>query len=49
MTRNYISEIKDKEFETFFSDKNNVTMSSYRIDPKTNLPLLYLKNNKKSL
>ena len=49
MTRNYISEIKDKEFETFFSDKNNVTMSSYHIDPKTNLPLLYLKDNKKSL
>ncbi|CAB5375930.1 unnamed protein product [Rhizophagus irregularis] len=24
--RNYISEIKDKEFESFFSDKDNVTM-----------------------
>ena len=24
-------------------------MSSYRVDPKTNLPLLYLKDNKESL
>jgi hypothetical protein len=24
-------------------------MSSYRVDPKTNLPLLYLKDNKKAL
>ena len=47
--RNYISEIKDKEFEYFFSDKNNITMSSYRVDPNTNLPLLYLKDNKQTL
>jgi hypothetical protein len=49
VTRNYISEIKDREFESFFSDKDNVTMSSYRVDQKTNLPLLYLKDNKKAL
>ncbi|PKB97410.1 hypothetical protein RhiirA5_384682 [Rhizophagus irregularis] len=47
--RNYISDIKDKEFESFFSDKDNVTMSSYRVDPKTNLPLLYLKDDKEAL
>ncbi|RHZ44282.1 hypothetical protein Glove_744g11 [Diversispora epigaea] len=47
--RNYISEIKNNEFEIFFSDKNNVSISSYRVDPKTNLPLLYLKDNKQSL
>ncbi|RHZ76925.1 hypothetical protein Glove_187g61 [Diversispora epigaea] len=44
-----ISEIKDKEFETFFSDKNNVSMSSYQVDSKTNLPILYLKDNKETL
>jgi hypothetical protein len=44
-----MSEIKDNEFESFFSDKNNVSMSSYRVDPKTNLPLLYLKDNKQAL
>ncbi|CAB4435616.1 unnamed protein product [Rhizophagus irregularis] len=49
VTRNYISEIKDKEFESFFSDKDNVTMSSYRVDPKTSLPLLYLKDSKETL
>ncbi|RHZ79175.1 hypothetical protein Glove_151g136 [Diversispora epigaea] len=49
LKRNYISEIKNKEFEDFFSDKNNVSMSSYKVDSKTNLPLLYLKDNKQSL
>ena len=37
------------QFETFFSDKANVTMSSYKIDPKTELPLLYLQDQKSSL
>ena len=49
MKRSYISEIKDREFESFFSDKNDVSISSYHVDPKTNLPLLYLKDNKKAL
>ena len=49
VTRNHISEIKDREFESFFSDKENVTMSSYHVDPKINLPLLYLKNSKETL
>lgn len=47
--RKYLSEIKEREFDAFFSDKNNVTMSSYHVDPKTNLPLLYLRDNKKTL
>ena len=47
--RNCISEIKDREFESFFSDKDNATMSSYRVDLKTNLPLLYLKDDKEAL
>ena len=44
-----MSEIKEKEFELFFQDKSNVNMSSYRVDPKTNLPLLYLQDQKKAL
>lgn len=49
ITRSRISEVKDQEFRTFFADKDNVSMSSYKVDPKTNLPILYLKDNKESL
>ncbi|RIB18412.1 hypothetical protein C2G38_2184637 [Gigaspora rosea] len=42
-------EFKERQFEIFFSDKENVTMSSYKTDPKTNLPILYLYDNKTSL
>ncbi|GES74920.1 hypothetical protein GLOIN_2v1535567 [Rhizophagus clarus] len=49
VTQSCISEIKDREFESFFSDKENVTMSSYHVDLKTNLPLLYLKDSKETL
>ena len=49
ITRNRISEIKNQEFEYFFSDKDNVTMSSYKVDSKTNLPLLYLNDDKEGL
>ncbi|RHZ71090.1 hypothetical protein Glove_262g77 [Diversispora epigaea] len=44
-----MSEIKEKEFELFFQDKSNVSMSSYRVDSKTNLPILYLQDQKKAL
>ena len=44
-----ISKVKDREFESFFSDKENVTMSSYHVNLKTKLPLLYLKDSKKTL
>lgn len=37
------------QFQLFFSDKNNVNMSSYKVDQKTGLPILYLKDNKKAL
>jgi hypothetical protein len=47
ITKNRVSEIQNQEFEAFFSDKDNVTMSSYKVDSKTNLPLLYLKDNKR--
>lgn len=49
ITHSRISVVKNQEFEAFFSDKDNVTMSSYRIDTKTNLPVLYLKDNKEAL
>ena len=44
-----MSEIKEREFELFFQDKSNVTMSSYKVDPKTNLPILYLQDQKTAL
>ncbi|CAB5197814.1 unnamed protein product [Rhizophagus irregularis] len=44
-----MSEIKEREFQLFFQDKSNVTMSSYKVDPKTNLPILYLQDQKKAL
>ena len=37
------------QFHIFFNDKNNVNMSSYKVDAKTGLPVLYLKENKTSL
>ncbi|RIA89366.1 hypothetical protein C1645_824999 [Glomus cerebriforme] len=46
---NAIQKFQDREFKSFFSDKENVTMSSYCVDPKTNLPLLYLKDSKETL
>ncbi|PKK57370.1 hypothetical protein RhiirC2_866515, partial [Rhizophagus irregularis] len=49
VTRSRISEVKDKEFEAFFADKENVSMSSYKVHSKTNLPILYLKDNKDAL
>jgi hypothetical protein len=44
-----MSEIKEKEFELFFQDKSNVSMSSYKVDTKTNLPILYLQDQKQAL
>jgi hypothetical protein len=44
-----MSEIKEREFELFFQDKSNVTMSSYKVDSKTNLPILYLQDQKEAL
>ena len=47
--RSRISEVKDREFEVFFTNKENVSMSSYKVHSKTNLPILYLKDNKEAL
>ncbi|GES91499.1 hypothetical protein GLOIN_2v1884984 [Rhizophagus clarus] len=43
-----LSQEKLKQFSNFFEDKANVIMSSYKSDAKTQLPVLYLKNTKKS-
>jgi len=32
------------QFQLFFSDKNNVNMSSYKVDQKTGLPILKVLN-----
>ncbi len=40
---------KKKQFETFFADKANINMSSYKVDSKINMPILYLKNQKSEL
>ncbi|CAG8666216.1 4495_t:CDS:2 [Cetraspora pellucida] len=44
ITRSKMSEVKEKEFKLFFNDKENVNMSSYKVDTNTNLPILYLKD-----
>ena len=44
-----MSEVKEKQFELFFADKANVNMSSYKVDAKTQLPVLYLKDQKNAL
>jgi hypothetical protein len=47
--RQRLSEEQLVQFEEFFADKSNVAMSSYRTDPKTNMPILYLQDQKNSL
>ncbi|GBC08198.1 hypothetical protein RclHR1_07960014 [Rhizophagus clarus] len=42
-------EVKEREFKLFFANKTNVNMSSYHIDKKTQLPILYLKDQKSAL
>lgn len=44
-----MAEGKEKQFEAFFADKMNVNMSSYKVDPKTNMPILYLNDQKSEL
>ncbi|CAG8458528.1 6386_t:CDS:10 [Scutellospora calospora] len=48
ITRVRISEESEKQFEYFFSDKNIVNLSSYKVD-KYGLPLKYLKDQKETL
>ena len=40
ITRTKTSVVENQQFENFFADRENVTMSSYKVDPKTNLPIL---------
>ncbi|CAG8713647.1 15805_t:CDS:2, partial [Racocetra persica] len=49
ITRSKMSVIKEKEFELFFNNKDNVNMSSYKVDHQTNLSVLYLKDQKNAL
>jgi len=37
------------QFDSFFADKANVSMSSYKVDAKTGLPILYLQDTKSAL
>jgi len=37
------------QFDEFFTDKAHVSMSSYKSEAKSGLPILYLQNHKKSL
>ncbi|RHZ88774.1 hypothetical protein Glove_21g132 [Diversispora epigaea] len=47
--RTRFSEEAKNQFEIFFSDKSIVNMSSYKVDPQTKLPVLYLKDSKTAL
>lgn len=54
MEKPVIHRIKLKEemlsqFESFFADKRNVNMSSYKTDNKSGLPVLYLQDHKQAL
>jgi len=49
ITRSKMSEVKEKEFQLFFADKANVNMSSYKVNAKTHLSVLYLKDQKSAL
>src|ERR1043165_7384399 len=40
---------KEDQFEWFMSSKENVNLSSYKVDIKTELPLKYLSNQKEAL
>ncbi|CAG8716935.1 6418_t:CDS:2, partial [Cetraspora pellucida] len=48
ITRVHISEESEKQFECFFSDKNIVNLSFYKVD-KYGLSLKYLKDQKETL
>lgn len=37
------------QFDSFFADKANVSMSSYKVDAKTGSPVLYLQDTKSAL
>ena len=41
-----LSNVQEEQFTIFFQDRENVAMSSYHIDAKTGLPVLYLRDQK---
>ena len=41
-----LSNVQEEQFKIFFQDCENVTMSSYHVDKKTGLPVLYLRDQK---
>ncbi|RHZ86841.1 hypothetical protein Glove_43g2 [Diversispora epigaea] len=41
-----LNDIQEDQFLLFFQDRENVTMSSYKVDSKTGLPVLYLRDQK---
>lgn len=49
MHRKILSQEQEEQFEIFLSDKDNVNMSSYKVDSKSGLPLLYLSKQKEIL
>jgi len=49
ITKGRFSNDQLKDLETFLSDKNNVTMSSYKTDPKTGDPIYYLKSTRSDM
>ncbi|CAG8772937.1 31850_t:CDS:2, partial [Racocetra persica] len=48
-TAQRLTDVQEKQFLLFFQDKENVSMSSYHIDSKTRLLILYLHDQKKGL
>ena len=44
-----MAKIKEAQFLTFFQDKNNITQSSYQVDAKTGVPILYMQDQKEAL
>ncbi len=44
-----LNNIQEEQFVIFFQDRENVTMSSYQINAKTGLPILYLRDQKSEL
>ena len=49
ISRERITPEVQAQFDLFFSDKAKVSISSYKVDSKTNLPILYLQDDKQAL
>ncbi|RIB30819.1 hypothetical protein C2G38_2151581 [Gigaspora rosea] len=44
-----MDEIKEIQFLSFFQDKNNVVQSSYQVDAKADVSILYMQDQKEAL